>query len=215
MLGCLLEKAAITPESYPLTMNALRLACNQTSSRDPVVDYDEVTIEGALAGLREKGMVRLVHSSSNRAPKYRHVLEERFGLDDQEKAVMALLLLRGPQTLGELRLRTERLTRFGGLDEVADVLRRLGDREGGLVELQERMLGQKEPRFRHLLGDPEASTAGDTGDRLTAGEASRAGGGGAGAAPGLAGQLDALAAEVRALREMLERMAADLGYRAE
>lgn len=156
VLGALLEKSAATPDHYPLTLNALRLACNQTSSRDPIVDYDEAAVEAAIAGLREKRMARVILSSSNRSAKYRHVLEEKLGLDAPERAVICLLLLRGPQTVAELRTRGERLFDFESLGEVEDALRRLGEREGGLVRRQERLPGQKEARYAELLSEAAA-----------------------------------------------------------
>src|SRR5690348_4569323 len=109
VIGCLIEKERATPQNYPLTLNALRLACNQSTNRDPVVDYDDHTIEAALGTLREQGITRIVYSTSNRAAKYRHVLDEVLKLEDDELAAICVLLLRGPQTLGEIKQRTERL----------------------------------------------------------------------------------------------------------
>src|ERR1700694_4820244 len=117
-LGCLLEKQLATPNLYPLTLNSTVAACNQSSNRDPVATYDESEVAGALAGLREKGAARIVYGSGQRAEKDRHVLDEVWGLDDQHRAVLAVLMLRGPQTVGELRARTERLARFDSLGEV-------------------------------------------------------------------------------------------------
>src|SRR3954451_7624694 len=109
VLGSLIEKEATTPDVYPVTLNTLRLPCNQTSSRNPVVAYDDHTVEAALGTLRERGLLRIVHSVHNRATKYRHVLDEALRLDKQETALLGVLFLRGPQTVGELRTRTERM----------------------------------------------------------------------------------------------------------
>jgi uncharacterized protein YceH (UPF0502 family) len=151
VLGCLLEKQLATPQYYPLTLNALLAACNQSSNREPVTDYAESEVAGALAGLREQGLVRVVHSSGNRVPKYRHVLDETWGLDEAHRAVLAVLLLRGPQTLGELRARTDRMATFAGLEEIEEVLRLLSVREQPLARQLERQPGQKEARYAELL----------------------------------------------------------------
>src|SRR3954471_18774748 len=147
VLGCLMEKEAATPEYYPLTLNALVTACNQSSNRDPVVAYDPSVVTEALDDLRGRKLVRIVHSQSGRAPKYRHVLDESLGLDHGERAVIAVLLLRGPQTVGELRTRTERLHAFESTGDVEVVLDRLARHDPQpLVMLLERQPGQKEPR---------------------------------------------------------------------
>jgi len=155
VLGALLEKEAATPAHYPLTLNALRAACNQSSSRDPVVSYDDATVEAAVTSLREKGVARVVHSSSNRALKYRHVLPEALAreraLEREDLAVICLLLLRGAQTPGELRNRADRLAEFATVGEVEAVLERLGQGEAPLVTRLERMPGQKEARYAQLL----------------------------------------------------------------
>ncbi|HWW53124.1 MAG TPA: YceH family protein [Acidimicrobiales bacterium] len=151
VLGCLLEKQLATPQYYPLTLNALLAACNQSSNRDPVTDYAESEVADALAALRERGLVRVVHSSGNRVPKYRHVLDETWGLDDAHRAVLAVLLLRGPQTLGELRARTDRMASFASLEEIEEVLRLLSVREQPLARQLERQPGQKEARYAELL----------------------------------------------------------------
>ena len=151
VLGCLIEKQRTTPDAYPLSLNALRLACNQTTNRDPVVSYDEEMIRGALHRLARRRYTRLASGHSSRAAKYRHLLEETLGLDRAELAVLAVLLLRGPQTPGELKQRTERMQGFADLAEVHDVLTRLIDR--GLVAQLARRPGQKEDRFRHRLSD--------------------------------------------------------------
>ena len=153
VVGALAEKQLTTPQYYPLTLNALVTACNQTSNRSPVVSYDEATVEGALKGLREKGLARTVLSPGNRAAKYRHILEDSLALVPEELAVMTVLLLRGPQTIGELRTRTERIFPFASLEEVEATLERLATRhEEPLAERLERQPGQKEARYAHLLG---------------------------------------------------------------
>lgn len=151
VLGCLIEKQRTTPDAYPLSLNALRLACNQSTNRDPVVDYDEETIRGALQRLGGRGWTRLASGPGSRAVKYRHLFGEALELDDGDLALLAALMLRGPQTLGELKSRTERLHRFESLAAVEEALIVLGER--GLVARLPRRPGQKEERFAHLLGD--------------------------------------------------------------
>jgi uncharacterized protein len=149
ILGCLIEKQRTTPDAYPLSLNSLRLACNQTTNRDPVVQYDETTIREALHKLSKRRYSRLASGHSSRAYKFRHLLDEALGLDDAELAVLAVLLLRGPQTPGELKQRTERMQAFGSLEAVGDVLDGLVERE--LVVQLARRPGQKEERFMHRL----------------------------------------------------------------
>ncbi len=151
VLGCLIEKQRTTPDAYPLSLNALRLACNQTTNRDPVVSYDEEMIRGALHRLGRRRYTRLASGHSSRAAKYRHLLDEALEIDKADQAVLAVLLLRGDQTPGELKQRTERMQGFAGLDKVQDVLTALIDR--GLVAQLARRPGQKEDRFRHRLSD--------------------------------------------------------------
>ena len=144
VLGSLIEKQRTTPDVYPLSLNALRLACNQTSNRDPVVEYDEPTIRAALERLSRKGWARLASGPGSRAVKYRHLFDEAFDLPDPELALLTTLMLRGPQTLGELRQRSERLYRFSSLEDVERTLQSLVEREL-VAELPRR-------RFGHLLG---------------------------------------------------------------
>ena len=159
VLGCLIEKQRTTPDAYPLSLNALRLACNQSTNRDPVVDYDEQTIRAALQRLGGRGWTRLASGAGSRAVKYRHLFGEALGLDDADLALLAVLMLRGPQTLGELKSRTERLHRFESIAAVEEALISLGERE--LVARLPRRPGQKEERFAHLLGgDADEATAG-------------------------------------------------------
>jgi uncharacterized protein YceH (UPF0502 family) len=150
VLGCLIEKQRTTPDQYPLSLNALRLACNQSTNREPVVDYEEAQIREALHRLSGRGLTRLASGPSSRVAKYRHLFDEALSLDGAETAVLALLMLRGPQTMGELKGRSERLHRFSDLDDIARALGRLADRE--LAAEQSRRPGQKEERWAHLLG---------------------------------------------------------------
>jgi uncharacterized protein len=154
VLGCLLEKQRTTPDAYPLSLNALRLACNQATNRDPVTEYDEAVIRDALHRLSRRRWARLASGAGSRAPKYRHLLDEALGLPEDELAVLCVLMLRGPQTPGELKQRTERLHPLADLSAVLDALERLIGRE--LAERLPRRPGQKEERYTHLLGDDEA-----------------------------------------------------------
>ena len=129
VLGCLIEKQRTTPDAYPLSLNSLRLACNQATNRDPVVDYDEPTIRSALERLSRKGWTRLASGAGSRAAKYRHLLDEAIGVSPAEISLLAVLMLRGPQTPGELKQRTERLHAFASLDEIHEVLEGLIERE--------------------------------------------------------------------------------------
>jgi uncharacterized protein YceH (UPF0502 family) len=157
VLGCLLEKQRTTPDVYPLSLNTLRLACNQSTNRDPVVDYDEATIRDALHRLERRRFVRL--ASGSRAAKYRHLLAEALPMDEGEQALIAVLMLRGAQTPGELKQRADRMHAFAGLADVHETLERLIARE--LVLRLERRPGQKEERYVQLLedGDVEAAAA--------------------------------------------------------
>jgi uncharacterized protein len=150
VLGCLIEKQHTTPDAYPLSLNALRLACNQSTNRDPVVEYDEQTVVEALRRLALRGWTRLASGAGSRARKYRHLLDQAFGLDDAEVALLAVLMLRGPQTPGELKQRGQRLHDFADLDAVQGKLERLVER--GQVARHQRRPGQKEDRYEHLLG---------------------------------------------------------------
>ncbi len=151
VLGCLIEKESTTPDNYPLTLNGLRTACNQATSRDPVVSYGDHDVEQALGSLRARGLTRNVHSTSNRAMKFRHVLAEVLALEPGELAVLSVLMLRGPQTLGELKSRADRQHHFSSTDEVAMVLAALAERPEALVRQLDRRTGQKDARWVHLL----------------------------------------------------------------
>jgi len=172
VLGCLIEKQRTTPDVYPLSLNTLRLACNQSTNRDPVVDYDEPTIRQALERLDRKRWARLASGPGSRAVKFRHLLDEALGLDGAEISLLTVLMLRGPQTPGELKQRAERLHRFESTPEVEQALHRLAGRE--LVRKLERRPGQKEERWQQLLGgdgesaETTAQPAGSLEERLAA-----------------------------------------------
>ena len=151
VLGCLIEKQRVTPDAYPLSLNALRLACNQSTNRDPVVQYDEETIRAALHRLGRRRWTRLASGHSSRAAKYRHLLDEALGLDPGGMAVLAVLMLRQDQTPGELKQRTERMHAFPDLGAVLDTLERLIGRD--LVVRLPRRPGQKEERYAHRLSE--------------------------------------------------------------
>jgi uncharacterized protein YceH (UPF0502 family) len=154
VLGCLIEKQRTTPDAYPLSLNSLRLACNQSTSRDPVVDYDEPTIRQALEELSRKGWVRLASGQGSRAVKYRHLFDDALSLDDAEISLLTVLMLRGPQTAGELKQRTERLHSFGP-GEIEETLARLIDRE--LAARLPRRPGEKGERYSQLLASEDAA----------------------------------------------------------
>ena len=162
IVGALIEKQLTTPEYYPLTLNALTAACNQKNNRDPVVSYDEKTVATALEELRDRNLIYVFYGSTSRVPKYKHMMPSYYELEPPDVAVMCVMMLRGPQTLGELRERTGRLHQFSGLGEVQETLDSLMRREDPLVMKLERQAGQKEARFAHLLSgeiDVEAFAA--------------------------------------------------------
>jgi uncharacterized protein YceH (UPF0502 family) len=160
VLGSLFEKANTTPDYYPLTLNALVAACNQKSSRDPVVSYTEDSVMAALDGLREKGLARVITSSEGgRVPRYRHLFTEAFGLSQPEAAALCVLMLRGPQTVGEIRGHTNRIHDFASLAEVQETLDALAQRiPRPLVAQLARQAGTKEPRYTQLLGGEPVET---------------------------------------------------------
>lgn len=159
VLGCLLEKERTTPDQYPLTLNALVTACNQSTSREPVMRLDDDEVTAALHSLKAAGLLRFVHPSHGRSViRYRQVAAERWQLDSEASAVMTILLLRGPQTVAELRSRTERLHEFSSLDEVQSTLTELSNH--GRVELVDRQHGQKEARWRQLVADEAEAIVG-------------------------------------------------------
>jgi uncharacterized protein len=151
VLGALVEKDVTTPEYYPLSLNALVNACNQKSNREPVMSLDEETVREALAGLQAHRVAGPAGGADSRVPKYEHRLQEVFNFDRRETAVLCVLLLRGPQTPGELRGRTERMYRFETLDDVQGALQKLMGREPALVKVLPRAPGTKEARYAHLL----------------------------------------------------------------
>ncbi len=203
VLGCLLEKQRTTPDVYPLSLNSLRLACNQSTNRDPVVDYDEATIRDALHRLERRGLVRLASGAGSRAAKYRHLLAEALPMDRAEEAILCVLMLRGPQTPGELKQRGERMHPFDGLGELHATLERLIERR--LAERLPRRPGQKEERYRELLGGESDHPVGDAADE----PALRApvpvpSENGATQSDGLAERVARLEREVAELRELVE-----------
>jgi len=209
VLGCLIEKQRTTPDAYPLSLNALRSACNQTTNRDPVAFYEESDVAAALRRLAQRGWTRLASGAGSRARKYRHLLPEAIDVDPSETALLAVLMLRGPQTPGELKQRSERLHGFESLDAVHTTLDRLVTR--GLAARHPRRPGQKEDRYEQLLGgggDAAAEEPLAPGADRDAGDAADAGP----AAVGPAGEdrlermqreLAELRAEVTSLRESL------------
>jgi uncharacterized protein YceH (UPF0502 family) len=195
VLGCLMEKAVTTPDSYPLTVNALIAACNQTTNRFPVVRFGEHEVTTALTSLRERSLTRIVYSPSNRAPKHRHVVDEAWRLSPDEFAVLCVLFLRGPQTEGELKGRTERMHPFADLTEVETTLDRLAARDDPLAVRLPRQPGQKDARYAHLVaGEPDVT--------MEAAAISTSGG------RSLAERVAALEADVAALRATIEELLA-------
>lgn len=196
VLGALVEKQVTTPEYYPLTLNALVQACNQKNNRHPVVNYDEQIVSQAIETLRAKNLVYVFYGSNSRVPKYKHMMMEVFGIDSKELALMCVLMLRGPQTPGELRGRAERLYDFSSLDEVEETLTSLIEKEPqALVIKLARQSGQKEIRYAHLLSgeiSADYQSASYEPEQKAAGKAA--------AEPG---RLDALEKEVETLRAEL------------
>jgi uncharacterized protein len=158
VLGSLLEKHMTTPDYYPMSLNALTAACNQSSNRDPVVQLDDDTVMRAIQSLREKRLVRAIKRSDSRVTKYQHVVDEVLNLDRPEAAILCELLLRGPQTVGELRARAARMHEFASPEEIEQVIERLIGREPTpLLMRLERRPGQKEGRIAHLLSSDAPS----------------------------------------------------------
>ncbi|HVF29480.1 MAG TPA: YceH family protein [Pyrinomonadaceae bacterium] len=195
VLGSLVEKQLTTPEYYPLTLNALMAACNQKSNRDPVMSLGETELMTAVDSLRDKNLVYLFYGSSSRTVKYKHMLPSVYDLDDAGVSIIAVLLLRGPQTIGELRERTGRLHEFAGLGEVQEALDSLTRRDEPLVLQLERQPGQKEARYAHLLsGEIDQS-------KLTPVRATNSAGGD--------GRIEKLETEVETLRNELASFRAE------
>jgi hypothetical protein len=157
VLGCLIEKQRTTPEQYPLTLNALRLACNQATNRDPVLELGESEVRAGAQSLGTLGWARLATGPGSRTPKYRQLFSEALDLMPSEVSILAVLMLRGAQTVAELKTRTERLHHFASADDVASELARLDAKE--LVRLLPRQAGQREERWAHLLADERTAEA--------------------------------------------------------
>ena len=161
VLGALLEKEITTPDYYPLSLNSLVNACNQKSNREPVMNLDDDAVRGALRTLHDNSLARSVSAADSRVTKYEHRLQEAFNFDRREAALFCELLLRGPQTPGELRTRAERMHRFDDLSEAQSALQRLMNREPPLVKVLARQPGTKESRYTHLLsGDAQPVSTG-------------------------------------------------------
>jgi uncharacterized protein YceH (UPF0502 family) len=237
VLGVLVEKGATTPDQYPMTLNGVRVGCNQASNRDPVLHLDEATVEKTLRRLADRALAKMVHRPGDRVVKYRHALGEKLELGEEALAVLAVLLLRGTQTPGELRQRTTRYVEFTSLPAVEQVLDDLAHHDPPLVERLGRRPGQKEVRYRHLIGTGSPTVEGDSDDRdyrrpdaddLDTGTWTRdagvvhaaATGGGAGPVDrtpavgrddGLREELADLAAEVAELRRRFDTLLDELG----
>lgn len=202
-VACLVEKQRTTPDQYPLTLNSLRLACNQSTNRDPVVDYDESTLRSALERLTRRKWVTLASWSTARSVKYKHLFDRALALGDPELAVLTVLMLRGPQTSGELRPRTERIHRFGSAEQLDAAIALLVERE--LCAPMDRRPGERGRRFRHLLSSLDDDAAASApGDDLAPAAAPPA-------ADGLAARVERLEAELGALREEINGLRAELG----
>lgn len=205
VLGSLVEKQLTTPEYYPLTLNALTAACNQKSNRDPVVSLDESAILAAIDSLRDKNLVYLFYGSSSRTVKYKHMLPNVYELEPPAVAVIALLFLRGPQTVGELRGRSDRLYPFSSLGEVQETLDELAGRSEPLVFRLERQPGQKEARYAHLMSgaiDVESLSIQQASARST-GMPDRTG--------AMESEIQRLSEDLRALREEFEAFKQQFG----
>ncbi len=227
VVGCLIEKQRTTPDAYPLSLNALRLACNQSTNRNPVVDYDEATIRDALQHSYRRGWTRLTSGHGSRAAKYRHLLDEALHLGPDELALLGVLMLRGAQTPGELKQRSERLHRFEDLAAVEATLERLIAR-GHAAQLP-RQPGQKEERYVQLLGgdeaaavpasvaagqapaQPLASAVPDAAPTAAAGSAPAASAPAPTLPPAAEARIEALEREVAELREALSALRDELG----
>ena len=189
VLGALLEKERLTPENYPLSLNSLTAACNQSTNRDPVTSYDEKTVEEAIQSLRERRLVTMVVGAGARVQKFKHRLGEHYKLEEKEVAVLCVLLLRGAQTPGELRIRTERMHAFGSLGAVEETLSVLARKGLELVQAIPTRPGQKEGRYRCTFGVESAAVESTAPDELL-----------------LPSRLEVLQSEVRDLREDIARL---------
>jgi uncharacterized protein YceH (UPF0502 family) len=195
VLGSLVEKQLTTPEYYPLTLNALVAACNQKSNRDPVVSFDEITVSSTLEALRDKNLVYVFYGSNSRVVKYKHMLPNVYELDPADVAVMDVLMLRGPQTVGEIRGRTDRLFEFSDLSQVQETLDKLAHRDEPLVVRLERQAGQKDARYAHLLsGEIDIAALSTPRERS-------AGGGSTARIEKLETEIESLKADIASIRE--------------
>jgi uncharacterized protein len=195
VLGCLIEKENTTPEYYPLTLNALVNACNQKSNREPVVSYDEDVVQDTLDTLRANHLITILTGGGNRVPKYGHRLQEQLNLGRREMALLCELMLRGPQTVGELKDRAARIHRFSGTDEVESCLAGMEEREPPLATKLPKQPGTKEHRYAHLLSGAEAIPDSPQAPMRAAGGADR---------------VAALEAEVAELRDRVSHLEQDL-----
>lgn len=199
VLGCLIEKQMTTPDYYPMTVNSLVSASNQKSNRSPVVDYTETEVMEAVEGLRDHGLARTVHGKGDRSLKYKHVAPEILEISSRQAALLAVLLLRGEQTLGELRSRTSRYTEFSDLGDVAEELEALAAAEEPRAEMMPRRPGEKESRYRHLLG-----SSSDAAEPMSTPVAEPVG-------DDDQSRVDQLEAELAELRDRVGRMERELG----
>jgi uncharacterized protein YceH (UPF0502 family) len=226
VVACLVEKQRTTPDQYPLTLNSVRLACNQATNRDPVVDYDEATIRAALDRLGRRKWTTLASWSTARSVKYKHLLDQALGLSDPQLALLTVLILRGAQTPGELRQRSERMYRFESGEELDDTLAQLAERE--LAVALPRRPGERGQRWAHRLAEAEAEDAetppldeAELPEPAVAAPPAAADGlaelpepavtAPPAAADGLAGRVERLEGEVAALREQLRELREQLG----
>jgi len=194
VVGALVEKQLTTPEYYPLTLNALVSACNQKNNREPVMTLDADTVAAAVEHLRDRNLVYVFYGSTSRVPKYKHMLPSYYTLEPDETALLAVLMLRGPQTLGELRERTGRMHTFDGLGEVQESLDRLTRRDEPLVTKLDRLPGRKEARFAHLLSGEVTQEASAAADQTASSRAVTNGFG------DLKGEIESLRSELAALQ---------------
>jgi uncharacterized protein len=203
VVACLVEKQRTTPDQYPLTLNSLRLACNQSTNRDPIVEYDDATIRSALERLTRRKWATLASWSTARSVKYKHLLDQALGLTEAQLALMTVLMLRGEQTAGELRQRAERIHRFDSGEELERTLDELTER--GLCVSLPRRPGERGRRYRQLLSGAEEAEAEAGAPSGVAGAETPA------ASDGIEGRVEALEGEVAALRGELARLREELG----
>jgi len=197
LIGCLLEKQATTPELYPLTANAAQQACNQKSSREPIMNLEAGAVGNGLRRLEDKRLVRVMHSA--RALRYEHCVEQVYGVNPRQRAVLCVLLLRGPQTVAEIQTRTERMAKFADTAEVQDTLERLAERSQPLVVRMGRAPGQREQRYTHLLCGAVDASGYDASERVGGAEPVSGS-----EAQELAERIAALEREVEALKQRLD-----------